>query len=135
MLGTLEEEEKVKWRDYVQPLVYTYNCTKNDITGYSPYQLMYGRQPNLPIDVAFGLHPEGQRNVTHSEYVKKLRETALRNKQRYDMKVRESTLEVGDRVLVRNVGMPRKHKIAVKWSQMVYKVVRHSGVCSGSTRL
>lgn len=81
---------------------------------------MYGRQPNLPIDVAFGLSPEGQRKVTHSEYVKKLRDmleesyrlavehsdkTALRNKQRYDLKVREFTLQVGDRVLVKNVGI------------------------------
>lgn len=140
MLGTLEEVDKVKWRDHVQPLVHAYNCTKNDTTGFSPYQLMYGRQPNLPIDVAFGLNPEGQRKVTHSEYVKKLRETleesyrlavehsdktALRNKQRYDLKVRESTLQVGDRVLVKNVGIRGKHKIADKWSQTVYKVVKH----------
>lgn len=107
MLGTLGEEDKVRWRDHVQSLVHAYNCT----TGFSPYQLMYGRQPNLPIDVAFGLSPEGQRKVTHSEYVKKLRDmleesyrlavehsdkTALRNKQRYDLKVREFTLQVGD---------------------------------------
>lgn len=142
MLGTLEEVDKVKWRDYVQPLVHAYNCTKNDTTGFSPYQLMYGRQPNLPIDVAFGLHPQGQRKVTHSEYVKKLRETleesyklavehsdktALRNKQRYDLKVRESKLQAGDRVLVKNVGIRGKHKIADKWSQTIYKVVRHIG--------
>lgn len=61
MLGTLEEEDKVRWRDHVQPLVHAYNCTKNDTTGFSPYQLMFGRQPSLPIDVAFGITPEGGR--------------------------------------------------------------------------
>lgn len=30
MLGTLEEEDKVRWRDFVQPLVNVYNCTRND---------------------------------------------------------------------------------------------------------
>lgn len=43
------------------------------------------------------------------------------------MKVRESTLQVGDRVLVKNVGIRGKHKIADKWSQTVYKVVKHIG--------
>ncbi len=139
MLGTLQEEDKIKWRDHVQHLVHAYNCTKNDTTGYSPYQLMFGRQPSLPIDVAFGIKPEGEKRVSHAEYVKKLQEslqesykiavecskkTALRNKHRYDLKVRESTLQAGDRVLVRNVGIRGKHKIADRWSKTIYQVVK-----------
>lgn len=73
MLGTLQEEDKVNWRDHVQPLIHAYNVTKNDTTGFSPYQLMSGRQPNLPINVAFGLNPEGRKKDTHEDYVKKLR--------------------------------------------------------------
>lgn len=140
MLGTLEEENKVKWRDYLQSLVHAYNCTKNDTTGFSPYQLMFGRQPNLPLDVAFGLNPEGQSKITHSDYVKMLKENlqesyklalehsernTLKNKERYDLKVRETILEEGDHVLVKNAGVHGKHKIADRWSQTVYKVVKH----------
>lgn len=139
MLGTLEEGDKVRWREFVQPLVHAYNCTKNDTTGYSPYQLMFGRQPRLPVDIAFGLSPEGSSKLSHSEYVKKLTESltesyrlatehslknALQNKQRFDRKVRESTLVAGDRVLVRNVGIRGKHKIADRWSETLYTVVR-----------
>lgn len=139
MLGTLQEEDKVKWRDHVQPLVHAYNCTKNDTTGYSPYQLMFGRQPNLPIDIAFGLTKTDKRHETHIQYMKDLRESlaesykiatehseknALHNKQRFDKKVRESKLETGDRVLVKNVGLRGKHKIANRWSQTVYKVIK-----------
>uniref|UniRef100_A0A3B3QR63 Gypsy retrotransposon integrase-like protein 1 n=1 Tax=Paramormyrops kingsleyae TaxID=1676925 RepID=A0A3B3QR63_9TELE len=139
MLGTLEEENKVKWRDHVQPLVHAYNCTKNDTTGFSPYQLMFGRQPSLPLDVVFGLNPEGQSKITHSDYVKRLKENlqesyklalehsernALKNKERYDLKVRETILEEGDHVLVKNVGVRGKHKIADRWSRTVYKVAK-----------
>lgn len=139
MLGTLQEEDKLRWRDFVQPLVHAYNCTKNDTTGYSPYQLMFGRQPNLPIDIAFGLDKPTGRGETHSQYVKGLRDsltesykiaiehsekTASYNKQRFDNKVRESKLEVGDRVLVKNVGLRGKHKISNRWTNTVYKVIK-----------
>ncbi|KAK7879131.1 hypothetical protein WMY93_034090, partial [Mugilogobius chulae] len=139
MLGTLEEEDKTRWREFVQPLVHAYNCTKNDTTGFSPYQLMFGRQPHLPIDLAFGLNTERCAKLSHSEYVKKLaenltesyrlasehsRKQALQNKQRFDNKVRESTLTAGDRVLVRNVGLRGKHKIADRWSKTVYTIVK-----------
>lgn len=42
-------------------------------------------------------------------------------------KVRESTLEVRDRVLVKNVGIRGTHKIADRWSETVYKVVKQIG--------
>lgn len=55
MLGTLENQKKSHWREYVKPLVHAYNCTRNETTGFTPYKLMFGRQPSLPVDLAFGL--------------------------------------------------------------------------------
>ena len=49
MLGTLQNQEKSRWRDFVKPLVHAYNCTRNDVTGFTPYELMFGRQPRLPV--------------------------------------------------------------------------------------
>jgi hypothetical protein len=40
----------------------------------------------------------------------------------YDIRVREAKLESGDRVLVRNVGLKGKHKLADKWGRDVYIV-------------
>ncbi|RXN02811.1 Retrovirus-related Pol polyprotein from transposon 412 [Labeo rohita] len=142
MLGTLQNRDKSCWRDHVRPLVHAYNCTRNEVTGYTPYELMFGRQPRLPVDIAFKLPtPEGQHS-SHSEYVQRLKsrlkesykvamekaaKIAHKNKVRYDRHVTVSDLEPGDRVLVRNVRIRGKHKISDKWEHTVHVVVRRAG--------
>lgn len=138
MLGTLSQPEKLHWKDFVKPLVHAYNCTKNETTGFSPYELMFGRQPRLPIDLAFGL-PTNTTQPSHSQYVSDLKsrleqsykiatstaqKNADRNKTRFDKRVVESKLEVGDRILVRNVKLRGKHKLADKWEDDVYVVLK-----------
>ncbi len=72
MLGTLSPKDKSHWKDFVKPLVHAYNCTKNETTGFSPCELTFGRQPRLPIDLAFGL-PSDSSQPSHSQYVQKLK--------------------------------------------------------------
>ncbi|XP_049332090.1 uncharacterized protein LOC111196705 [Astyanax mexicanus] len=142
MIGTLQEKEKSCWRDFVKPLVHAYNCTKHDSTGFIPYELMFGRKPRLPIDLAFNISVNKQHEKTHSQYVSHLRnqleesyrlatenaaKSAERNKARFDKRVTESTLEKGDRVLVRNVKLRGKHKLSDKWESVVYVVVGRAG--------
>lgn len=141
MLGTLEEKDKSRWKEFVKPLVHAYNCTKHESTGFSPYELMFGRQPRLPLDLAFGLPREGISQTSHSQYVQHLKshlkesyevatrnalKLAERNKVRFDKRVTESALEVGDRVLVRNVRIRGKHKLADKWESEVYVVTKRA---------
>lgn len=142
MLGTLKDKEKSHWRDFVKPLTHAYNCTRNEVTGFSPYELMFGRQPRLPVDIAFSLPVREGKAASHSQYVRNLKsrleegyQTAIensqkvagRNKRHFDKRVRESTLEVGDRVLVRNVRLRNKHKLADKWESAVYCVLKQMG--------
>lgn len=102
---------------------------------------MFGRQPRLPVDLAFGL-PVSHEPKSHSQYVHDLKgrleesyrvatenasKTAERNKLRFDKRVVESTLEAGDRVLVRNVRIRGKHKLADKWEPDVHLVVKRAG--------
>lgn len=139
MLGTLEEKDKQHWRDFVKPLVHAYNCTRNDTTGYSPYELMFGRQPTLPVDLILGTKPLTETHKTHSEYVQNLRQrlhesyalaaessrkAGERNKVRFDAKVRAAELVEGDRVLVKNVSVRGKHKLADRWERLVHVVVK-----------
>ena len=55
MLGTLSDEEKSDWKSYLRCMTHACNCTKHASTTYSPYYLMFGGHPRLPIDVEFGL--------------------------------------------------------------------------------
>lgn len=120
LLGTLEDKKKDEWRKYVRPLVHAYNCTRNDVTGEAPFLLMFGREPRLPIDLCFGISPQGHNSKTHSQYVRDLKKRLkcayelasrnaekrqLLNKKRWDAKVTAQSLEIGDRVLIRNLSL------------------------------
>lgn len=142
MLGTLERKQKTRWRDYVKPFVHAYNCTRNDVTGFIPYELMFGRSPRLPVDLAFGLPVGETPSKSPSQYVESLRsrleasfqlalkcaeKSGEKNKARFDQRVTLSSLEEGDRVLVWNVRLRGKHKLEDKWEQSVYVVVKRTG--------
>ena len=73
MLGTLPEKPKSTWREQVPTLVHTYNCTRNNATGFSPYYLMFGCKLHLPIDLIYGtdlMNLKGN-HITYIENLKK----------------------------------------------------------------
>ena len=139
MLGTLKDHQKQDWKSYVAPLVHSYNATRHDSTGYSPFFLMFGRHPRLAVDAYLGIEsPETPLVSSKEHYATKLKKrlefaykiasreakkSAERNKLNYDVRVREATLDVGDRVLVRQVGLKGKHKLADKWQKDPFIVV------------
>ena len=138
IVGTLLDEHKSCWVQHVPTLVHAYNCTRNNATGYSPYYLLYGHKPLLPIDIEFGVKfPEVSDSITMN-YVKKLknrlewtyrkaadnsRKENQRAKFNFNKSVQCSKLEVGDIVMVRAVGFRGKHKITDRWEDNLYKVL------------
>ena len=138
MLGTLPDDFKSKWPQHISTLVYAYNCTRSNATGFSPYYLLYGQHPLLPIDIEFGVFVAELSEVVIYKYVQNLKKRlenafqkanafcekeAIRSKQHFDRTVRCSKLLPGDLVLVRRKGFTLKHKIADKWESEPYEIV------------
>ena len=74
MFGMLPPEWKANWRGSIGVLVYPYNCTQNSAMGFSPYFLMYGRQPWLFIDITPRLTLKSITAPTSTKYIQKLME-------------------------------------------------------------
>ena len=53
MLGPMNPDEKQDWKSCIKPFAQAYNCTRQDSTSFSVFHLMFGREPNLPIDELF----------------------------------------------------------------------------------
>ena len=138
IIGTLPSELKYNWQEHVNTLVHAYKCMDTTSTNFSPHYLMFGREPNLPIDIEFGVRTPDLVATSTKNYVEKLQKRLVwaykkaqevnhkenkRNKRIYDKKIRCTKLEVGDKVLVRQKAFKKKHKIQDKWEEDVYVVV------------
>ena len=100
----------------------------------TPYFLMFGCHPSIPVDLVLGRQQEA---VTRSvdSYVATLhqrlqettpvsRDSQAGQKKGYDHKVRSTILFEGDRGVVRVTGLKGSHKLADRWSEEVYTVLK-----------
>ncbi|CAI5668147.1 unnamed protein product [Oreochromis niloticus] len=142
MLRTLTEEQKRDWKSHLHKVVHAYNCTVNEATGYPPFLLMFGRSPRLPVDLLFGIEQEDS-SGSYQDYVDRWRrrmaeaymvasknaaKSADRGKKQYNKSVHGPSLQLGSRVLVRNVverGGPGK--IRSYWEDNIYIIKRQKG--------
>ncbi len=145
MLRTLAEEEKADWKSHLPKLIAAYNCTRHETTGFSPFYLLFGRHPRLPIDLSFGAatsestnRPNDYRQFVEDwkEQMKeafqianqKAKTGARKGKTYYDRKAGAQDLVEGDRVLIRNL---TKHegpgKLRSYWHQEIHIVKRKLG--------
>ena len=138
MLGTLTPDQKKDWKSHLLTMCHAYNSTQHSVTGYSPYYLMFGRHPRLPIDYQLGLTRDNLAQPSKFKFINKLnerlqeayakaealtQEEANRQKKLYDRRSKDVVLTPGDLVLVRIVKWTERHKIQDKWEQEEYVVV------------
>ena len=116
MIAKMDPEKRAKWPSHLGPILIAYNATRSLITGYSPYFLMFGHRPRLPVNLLFLTVRRDENSRATDEYVMSLydklksalasaRDTALleaqRQKQLYDRKAGAVGLHPGDKVLVK----------------------------------
>ena len=53
MIGKLEEDKEACWSEHLPELLMAHNATCSTETGYSPYYLLFGRRPRIPVDYLF----------------------------------------------------------------------------------
>ena len=130
MIGKLEEDRKAYWSNHLPELLLAYNATHSAVTGYSPYYLLFGRRPRIPVDYLFPtLHDsphQTKMEVIVAAMQKRLKEAftvarhltseeVARQCRYYDHKAGAVALQPGDVVMVRTDGFVGKWKLKDWW--------------------
>ena len=130
MIGKLEEDRKACWSEHLPELLMAYNATRSAVTGYSPYYLLFGRRPRIPVDYLFPtLHDsphQTKMEVSAVAMQKRLKEAftvarcltleeVARQCRYYDCKAGAVALQPGDVVMVCTDGFVGKRKVKDRW--------------------
>ena len=140
MIGKLDPEKRHKWKSHLGSVLIAYNATRSLVMGYSPYFLMFGCRPRLPIDLLFLTATQQGSTRTIDDYVlslyKRLKEAlpvardsaimeAQQQKRHYDQKAGAVELQPGDKVLVKlDAFRGQRRKLKNRWSGDLHTVVK-----------
>ena len=106
MIATITTDHPFDWEEALPKVCIAYNTTIHSTTGYSPFYLMYGREPRLPIDIVYGTQSPSPDNFVRQSH--KLMEQAYhrvrehlsaghqRQKDIYDKRVHGDPYQEGD---------------------------------------
>lgn len=135
LLRTLPVERKRKWPQLLPQLLFAYNTTEHQSTGFSPYELMFGQKPRLPVDQLLGVADRDSPNSDLGDWMAQHREhlstaygharhqleaaAAHRNKDHVEP---TPILPSGTLVYCKNHHHGR-HKIQDFWSSVVHEVI------------
>ena len=126
MISKLEEGKKACWSEHLPELLMAYNATCSAVTGYSPYYLLFGRRPRIPVDYLFPTLCDSPHQTKMEVSVvamqKRLKEAfavarhltseeAAKQCCYYDCKAGALALQPGDIVMVRTDGFVGKRKV------------------------
>ena len=73
-IKSLTEGRQHEWEEVLPEVLFALRTAKCRTTGFSPFQLMFARDPNLPLDLIFGGPPTTKEDYrSHEEYAEALR--------------------------------------------------------------
>ena len=134
LIKSLDRKRRDQWPDLLPHLVFIYNTTPHSVTGFTPYTLMFGREPSVPLDHLLNrTHKTWNENFVteqakfiqqaHRIATDRLMRAADSNKKRYDKRARAYPLTVGSRVLMKQHFFNRRHKLCDNYREEQYVVV------------
>ena len=69
MLAKVVAGHQRDWDEHIQNVLFAYRTAIHDSTGYTPFLVMFGRSPTLPVDVMLG---QGERKRELPNYVQRV---------------------------------------------------------------
>lgn len=156
LIKVLEENPK-KWPDVIEGVLFAHRVSVHYSTKFSPFFLMYNRQPTLPVDIKYDLIKDSLGNPNDDPYdfetfsavlmsTSKMRDAAhdqasqnikkAQGKQRRDYNNRHCTplskLQIGSKVLLQNLKRKDRKggKFTYKWiGPYTVQSISKTGMC------
>lgn len=138
MLSIYTNTQQTDWDEYLGQVTFAYNTSRQDTTKFSPFMLVYGREPILPTEANL-IPAEGPCTsndiregalAARNQAVRNIQKKQQSDKIRYDSKHRHVEYAEGDQVKVftpfRKVG--RSEKLLLRWSGPYYITKKVSDV-------
>ena len=118
MLRRLCHEQPRQWHRFINPVLFANSEARQEATGFSPFELLYGRTVKGPVQNLKELwfkEENGSEVTTSYQYVSELQErldetmklaqaelerNQIRNKKLYNRKAKKRVFQVGDKVLL-----------------------------------
>lgn len=102
------------WENYVATAIHSYNIAIHSTTGYSPYELVFGRKPYIPSlndaiidEYYYSDYYTDLRNKlqhAHLEAQQKIQKAHEKTKTRFDQDTHPTTYRIGEKALLKNIG-------------------------------
>ena len=135
MLAKLVDRSQRNWDSKIPAILSAYRTAKNESTQFSPFYVLYGRDPVLPVDTLISpkYRYQGDEYVptmlenmhkAHHQVQHNLKQSQERNKMYYDRKAKPVTLQSGDMVYFRDpTEAAQRSKLSSNWKPF-YRIVK-----------
>lgn len=111
------EEEPAKWDEKLQAVAFSYRTSVHSVTGYSPYQLVFGRHPREPVHSLIDVDDEPMlepiERLRRAEIWRQAAMEKIQAEQKGRIEEVSSIYKAGDLVMVKNLAP--KNKLSPKY--------------------
>jgi len=127
----LTDKEK-EWDEYIDAVLLAYRTMKHEATGFTPFQLLYGRQAKLPVDLKITTYQKTPVNYDEAltrrayEIINRMNNEQIKARENIEKgqeqqksrhKEKSTKLKIGDKVLVHRTNLQTNFsaKLEEKW--------------------
>ena len=134
LIKTAMEDNQTEWDDNLRIVCMAYNTAVHETTGYTPFELTFGKKANLPSILATTPSLTRQELVDiwkrrHDKYIERAREKIKKAKEKYKLQqdskivIPLGIFEPGELVLLHNE--EKQHKLSREWNEPATVIEKH----------